>query len=287
MSTEQTEIAWTWDGEAVRVGVERTGAEPTVLLLPAPSSISTRAEMRPLAGRLAADFATVAVDWPGFGDRPRPKVDWRPEAYAAFLAHLQGHVIRHHHATVAAGHAAGYVLARAATLPGSMGRLCLVAPTWRGPLPTVTGKGPAAFAAVRRLVDHPMLGPLLYRLNVSRPVVRMMARGHVYADPGWLHGERRPGSSRSPVHRGHGTPRPASSPVGSIRCKAGRSSWLWLSGSPIPSWWSMAPARRRSRGPRWRRSRRCRTSRRPCYPPASWQCMKNSRTRLLMPSGHF
>ena len=37
MSTEQTEIAWTWDGEAVRVGAERTGAEPTVLLLPAPS----------------------------------------------------------------------------------------------------------------------------------------------------------------------------------------------------------------------------------------------------------
>src|SRR4051794_20267014 len=81
--------------------------------------------MRPLAERLAPGFATVTVDWPGFGDRPRPRVDWRPEAYAAFLAHLPGHVIRHHHATVAAGHAAGYVLARAATLPGSMGRLCL------------------------------------------------------------------------------------------------------------------------------------------------------------------
>jgi pimeloyl-ACP methyl ester carboxylesterase len=186
----KTEIAWTWDGETVRVGVERTGEEPTVLLLPAMSSISTRAEMRPLAERLAPGFATVTVDWPGFGDRPRPRVDWRPEAYAAFLAHLQGHVIRHHHATVAAGHAAGYVLARAATLPGSMGRLCLVSPTWRGPLPTMTGKGPAAFAAVRRLADHAMLGPLLYRLNVNRPMVRMMARGHVYADPGWLSGER-------------------------------------------------------------------------------------------------
>jgi pimeloyl-ACP methyl ester carboxylesterase len=99
-------------------------------------------------------------------------------------------VIRHHHATVAAGHAAGYVLARAATLPGSMGRLCLVAPTWRGPLPTVTGKGPAAFAAIRRLIDRPMFGPPLYHLNVNRLVVRMMARGHVYADPGWLSGER-------------------------------------------------------------------------------------------------
>jgi pimeloyl-ACP methyl ester carboxylesterase len=69
MSTEQTEIAWAWDGETVRVGAERTGAEPTVLLLPALSSISTRGEMRPLAERLAPEFTTVAVDWPGFGDR--------------------------------------------------------------------------------------------------------------------------------------------------------------------------------------------------------------------------
>jgi pimeloyl-ACP methyl ester carboxylesterase len=190
MTTEWTEITWAWDGEAVRVGVDRAGTGPTLLLLPALSSISTRAEMRPLQERLASSFATVAVDWPGFGDQPRPRVDWRPEAYAAFLAHLQGHVARDLRGTVAAGHAAGYVLARAAARPGSLGRLCLVAPTWRGPLPTMAGKRPRAFAAVGRAVDLPVLGPLLYRLNVNRPVVRMMARGHVYADPGWLGGGR-------------------------------------------------------------------------------------------------
>jgi pimeloyl-ACP methyl ester carboxylesterase len=36
----------------------------------------------------------------------------------------------------------------------------------------------------------PMLGQLLYRLNVNPAMVRMMARGHVYADPNWLTGER-------------------------------------------------------------------------------------------------
>src|SRR4051794_14509319 len=41
--------------------VERTGAEPTVLLLPAMSSISTRGEMRPLQERLAPCVATVTV----------------------------------------------------------------------------------------------------------------------------------------------------------------------------------------------------------------------------------
>src|SRR5919205_669493 len=36
----QTEIAWTWDAEAVRLGAERIGAEPTAPLLSATSSIS-------------------------------------------------------------------------------------------------------------------------------------------------------------------------------------------------------------------------------------------------------
>jgi pimeloyl-ACP methyl ester carboxylesterase len=31
-----------------------------------------------------------------------------------------------------------------------------------------------------------VVGPLLYRLNVSRPVMRHMAAGHVYADVSWL-----------------------------------------------------------------------------------------------------
>ena len=38
--------------------------------------------------------------------------------------------------------------------------------------------------------DVPLLGQLLYRLNVNRFTVRMMARGHVYSDTAWLAGER-------------------------------------------------------------------------------------------------
>ncbi len=180
------QIIWTWAGKTIQVGLERHGVGPIVLLLPALSSISTRSEMRPLQQRLASTFTTVSVDWPGFGDQPKPRVDWRPEAYAAFLDHLVTRVIPKPFATVAAGHAGSYVLAQAATAPGSTGRLCLVARTWRGPLPTMMGKRNAAFVRIVRAVDHPLLGPLLYRLNVNRFVVRMMGRGHVYADPDWL-----------------------------------------------------------------------------------------------------
>jgi len=89
-------------------------------------------------------------------------------------------------ATVAAGHAAGYCLAAARTRPGTTGRLCLVAPTWRGPLPTVMGKRHAAFRHIARAGDLPAIGDLIYRLNVNPFMVRMMALGHVYRDPGAL-----------------------------------------------------------------------------------------------------
>jgi len=81
-------IVWNSKGQAVRVGVDRLGAGPTVLLLPALSSISTRREMRPLQERLASNFTTVAVDWPGFGDEPKPAIGWQPDAYITFLRYV-------------------------------------------------------------------------------------------------------------------------------------------------------------------------------------------------------
>jgi pimeloyl-ACP methyl ester carboxylesterase len=46
------------------------------------------------------------------------------------------------------------------------------------------------FAQVRNAVDRRIIGPLLYRLNVSRFVVIRMANEHVYCDPLWLSGDR-------------------------------------------------------------------------------------------------
>ena len=76
-----------------RLGSIRLGTGPTLLLLPALSSISTRKEMRPLQMHLASTYETISVDWPGFGDRAKPEVDWRPEAYVAFLDHLVTHIV--------------------------------------------------------------------------------------------------------------------------------------------------------------------------------------------------
>jgi pimeloyl-ACP methyl ester carboxylesterase len=183
-------ITWNVNGRAVRVGFDRLGEGRAVLLLPAFSSISTRREMRPLQERLASEFATVAIDWPGFGDEPRPRIAWAPPIYTAFLQYVLTNVAPRPFATVAAGHAASYVLRAAADGPHSTGMLCLIAPTWRGPLPTMMDGAHRVGNWIARAGDLPVLGSLLYRLNVNSPVVRMMARGHVYSDPNWLQGER-------------------------------------------------------------------------------------------------
>jgi pimeloyl-ACP methyl ester carboxylesterase len=185
MQIHHDRIDWSWHGKAVRLGVTRMGSGPVVLMLPALSSISTRGEMRPLQERLASAFSTIAIDWPGFGDAPRPAVAWQPDAYRTFLADVLAQVERPF-ATIAAGHAAGYCVAAASVRPGSAGRLCLMAPTWRGPLPTMMGKRHKAFGGIARAGDLPVIGQLLYRINVNPFMVRMMALGHVYRDPAAL-----------------------------------------------------------------------------------------------------
>src|SRR5690349_4122942 len=112
-------LEFEWGGKTVRIGTERHGSGPTILLLPALSSISTRGEMRPLQERLSSAFTTIALDWPGFGDEPRPAVAWEPDTYRAFLKHVLTQVVRSPFATVVAGHGAGYLLAQAAQSPGS------------------------------------------------------------------------------------------------------------------------------------------------------------------------
>jgi pimeloyl-ACP methyl ester carboxylesterase len=187
---QTAQLTWTWHGKSVDLALDSAGQGPIVLLLPALSSISTRREMWPLQQQLSSHYRTISIDWPGFGDQGRPALDWKPAAYAEFLEYILDAVAPSPHAIIAAGHAATYALAHARARPGAFGRLVLVAPTWRGPLPTMMNGRRPFFNRLCDVVDLPVLGPLLYKLNVNRTVVRFMAAGHVYTDPAWLSGER-------------------------------------------------------------------------------------------------
>jgi pimeloyl-ACP methyl ester carboxylesterase len=182
-------IRWKWENSEVTLGMDEAGNGNSVVLLPALSSISTREEMFPLLERLSSQFRVSTVDWPGFGDLARPREDWSPDILSAFLEWFLREIVSPPHAIIAAGHAATYALHQAVYFPGTVERLVLIAPTWRGPLPTMMDGERHWFAGVRTAVDRPVIGPLLYRLNVSRFIVSRMARGHVYSDPDWLTGD--------------------------------------------------------------------------------------------------
>jgi pimeloyl-ACP methyl ester carboxylesterase len=154
-----------------------------VLLLPAFSTVSSREEMRPLAERLAAQgCCCVLVDWPGFGDSTRGRLGYGPRLYHRFLADFAAAVMPRGAVIIAAGHAACYALVLARDRRGVWSHAVLLAPTWRGPLPTAMGEHPRVYASVRGLVGMPAIGEAFYRLNTLRSVIGLMYRRHVYSE---------------------------------------------------------------------------------------------------------
>ncbi|HBB34967.1 MAG TPA: alpha/beta hydrolase [Cyanobacteria bacterium UBA8803] len=172
---------WTWTGQQVKVVYETLGEGTPALLLPAFSTVSTRGEMQSLAQHLSSRFQVVTLDWPGFGQSDHLPLDYCPALYHQFLQDFFRDVLHRPTAVVAAGHAAGYAMQLAKTIPQSCLRIVLVAPTWRGPLPTM-GATQQLADAVRQVVRSPIVGQILYKLNTMPSFLRFMYKRHVYVD---------------------------------------------------------------------------------------------------------
>lgn len=176
------EYLWNWQDTQIKVIYETRGQGNPVLLLPAFSTVSTRFEMRPLAELLASKFQFVTVDWPGFGESSRPRIDYEPQLYHQFLRDFVGAIFNSPVAVIAAGHAAGYVMQLAHSKPDVWSKIVLAAPTWRGPLPTMSKQQSGWHKIVRELVRSPLVGQFLYKLNTAPSFLSLMYRRHVYVD---------------------------------------------------------------------------------------------------------
>ncbi|NJO79506.1 MAG: alpha/beta hydrolase [Cyanobacteria bacterium RM1_2_2] len=177
------EFLWHWQKQPVTVSYEILGEGKPILLLPAFSSVSTRGEMRRLAEQLAEGFQVVAVDWVGFGQSSRPAFRYTPAIYHAFLKDFVRGVFGEPVVVVAAGHAAGYVMQLAQKSNSPWAWIVLVAPTWRGPLPTAMGEHRWFYNFLRFLIRLPLIGQFLYLLNTTPAFLRWMYGRHVFADP--------------------------------------------------------------------------------------------------------
>ena len=114
-----------------------------------------------------------------FGKNDKPRIGDSPDANAAWLDHVLREVVQGPMAIVACGHAAGYVLRHFAGQKENVPHMALVAPTWRGPLPTMmNGKRPDWLKSVRAAVGNPIVGHALYNLNMNERVVEMEPARH-------------------------------------------------------------------------------------------------------------
>ena len=187
----RTTYDWSHAGRRVQIAVRELGGRgPAWLLLPAISTISSRREWEPFSEALLVhqrqDSSTsadaprlISIDWPGFGDSDRLRLPYDAELLARFVADFRRDGCRADCGLIAAGHAAGISLFSAHRHGLSFREWTLVAPTWRGPFPTMAGRQSRAFPLIRRLVEAPLLGPLLYRLNTTRAMLAWMSRRHV------------------------------------------------------------------------------------------------------------
>jgi pimeloyl-ACP methyl ester carboxylesterase len=187
LETLQVDLA----GRQLRLVLERRGpaAAPLWLLLPALSTVSSRGEWKAFADAMGDRRQLVSFDWPGFGDSDCPAIAYDAallrSALRAVLSYLRT-TTHQRPIVVAAGHSASVALGLATEWSGLWQELVLVAPTWRGPLPTMTGLPQQQFNWLRSLVATPWIGPALYRLNTSRMLLRLMLRRHVWVAPAML-----------------------------------------------------------------------------------------------------
>ena len=175
------------NGRDFRVTMERRGPEngELWLLLPALSTVSSRGEWHDFADAMDERCQLVSFDWPGFGDSERPAIAYDATALREALNGILQHLDRTDQDKiniVAAGHSVPIALGLADQCSRQWAQIVVVAPTFRGPLPTMTGRAGQSFNWVRRLVELPLVGPLLYRLNTSRPILKLMLRRHVWVN---------------------------------------------------------------------------------------------------------
>jgi hypothetical protein len=179
---------WSHGGRDIAIALSDSGGDgPAWLLLPALSTISSRSEWTPfceaIAGRPHPSSLQpprlIRLDWPGFGASERPRLPYDAELLARFLAEVRRDICPADCGLIAAGHAASIALFAAERHGLEFREWNLVAPTWRGPLPTMAGRRRRSFVAIRSLVEAPLLGPLLYRLNTSKGMLGWMSRRHV------------------------------------------------------------------------------------------------------------
>jgi len=151
ISAQRQTYQWLHQGRSHNIAYDIQGQGSPVLLLPAFSTVSSRTELTGIAQILAPHFQVITLDWLGFGESDRPKIQYNRALYQTLLQAFVQECCPQPLTLVAAGHAAGYAMQLAQDHPDACAKLFLIAPTWKGPLRAMGAPIPVA-SGIRNLV---------------------------------------------------------------------------------------------------------------------------------------
>jgi pimeloyl-ACP methyl ester carboxylesterase len=178
-------FTWNYETSAFQITFETLGKGKPILLLPSFSTVSSRNEMNTIAEFLASQYQVTILDWLGFGESDRPKIDYQPKIYQQLLTDFVKHYFSEPIIIVTAGHSAGYALKLTKNNPDLVTKIILIAPTAQGPL-KVMGVNDNIRKTIKNIVNTPILGQFLYYLNTTPAFLRFMYRRHVFVNESQL-----------------------------------------------------------------------------------------------------
>ena len=167
-------IQMKWEGEREK---------PPMLMLPALSTISRSDEWQRFKAIVTDKYQTITIDWPGFGESDKIKMYYNGTILQKTLKKAIKVIQKKNNkklTVIAAGHSASVVLTLKDRYIRMIKQIVLIAPTWRGPLPCMTGWSPKRLNIINEIVRLPIIGQILYFLNTTKVVLHYMVKRHVW-----------------------------------------------------------------------------------------------------------
>jgi pimeloyl-ACP methyl ester carboxylesterase len=157
--------------------------KPPMLMLPALSTVSRSDEWQHFKAIVTDKYQLITIDWPGFGESDKIDIHYSgtvlQETLKKAIKVIQSKNNRKL-TIIAAGHSASVVLTLKDKYINTIKQIVLIAPTWRGPLPSMTGWSPKRLNIINEIVRLPIIGPMLYFINTTKVIIRFMMKRHVW-----------------------------------------------------------------------------------------------------------
>ncbi len=177
-------IQMKWEGKTEK---------PPMLMLPALSTVSRSDEWQSFKAIVTDKYQVITLDWPGFGKSDKKDIHYSGTVLQKTLGKAIKVIQSKNNkklTIIAAGHSASVVLTLKDKYIRDIKQVVLIAPTWKGPLPSMTGWSPKRLNIINKIIRLPIIGPILYFINTTKVIIEFMMKRHVWLNKNNLDKDR-------------------------------------------------------------------------------------------------